>query len=394
VQEAAQASIPPGAEAMDRLGSLVLVRIATEADGIARSEVAVDLAPLVNPRPAAPQWRGTIDRAIEALAGAGLIATADGHLQASETGVEAAARFLAMPGELPRSWERVCDVWLVAKALGWRRVPTKRLAALETAEGLRAAVLAHTYGVPAKALATPARLRAALAATALKSAFGEEIGPGLARKLGQSARVGRLLAAQLLRKPRDFAADRPLLAALAAQSAGAAATDPGALRLAVLRQCFAAAAQPARAKRERRRPAQVREEPAARTSIQETSIQEGLPPAPTAPPPPIQQVPQAAPPRDLAGFASEVRSLAASAAQGWSGDRKAYISHVWRNLRDRRPEWGLSEMEFKDLLAAAHRSGQLALANADLKDQSNIRDVQESAVIYKNAVFHFIRVDA
>ena len=41
----------------------------------------------------------------------------------------------------------------------------------------------------------------------------------------------------------------------------------------------------------------------------------------------------------------------------------------------------------------AYRAGSLALANADLKDNSNIAQVQDSAVVYKNAVFHFIRVD-
>ena len=45
------------------------------------------------------------------------------------------------------------------------------------------------------------------------------------------------------------------------------------------------------------------------------------------------------------------------------------------------------------MLIEAHRAGSLALANADLKDASNIAHVQESAVVYKNAVFHFIRVD-
>ena len=42
------------------------------------------------------------------------------------------------------------------------------------------------------------------------------------------------------------------------------------------------------------------------------------------------------------------------------------------------------------MLAEAHRAGSLALANADLKDNSNIKDLQDSAVVYKNAVFHFI----
>jgi hypothetical protein len=96
---------------------------------------------------------------------------------------------------------------------------------------------------------------------------------------------------------------------------------------------------------------------------------------------------------DLAGFAAEVRRHALQKAQGWPGNRKAYISHVWQMLREARAEWGLSEIEFKCMLAEAHRAGSLALANADLKDNSSIKDLQDSAVVYKNAVFHFIRVD-
>jgi hypothetical protein len=97
---------------------------------------------------------------------------------------------------------------------------------------------------------------------------------------------------------------------------------------------------------------------------------------------------------DLAGFVAEVRRQAAGQAQGWPGNRRAYISHVWRQLREQRPDWGVSEIEFKCMLAEAHRAGHVALANADLKDSKNIKDLQDSAVVYKNAVFHFIRVDA
>ena len=43
---------------------------------------------------------------------------------------------------------------------------------------------------------------------------------------------------------------------------------------------------------------------------------------------------------------------------------------------------------------SAHRAGHVVLANADLKDSKNIKDLQDSAVVFKNAVFHFIRVDA
>jgi len=79
---------------------------------------------------------------------------------------------------------------------------------------------------------------------------------------------------------------------------------------------------------------------------------------------------------------------------GWPGNRRAYISHVWRHIREQRPDWGVSEIEFKCMLAEAHRAGHVVLANADLKDSKNIKDLQDSAVVFKNAVFHFIRVDA
>jgi hypothetical protein len=107
----------------------------------------------------------------------------------------------------------------------------------------------------------------------------------------------------------------------------------------------------------------------------------------------MQRPPDIAVRPDLAGFAQEVRRTAADRARGWPGDRKAYISHVWHHIRDGRPDWSLSEIEFKAMLAEAHRAGHVVLANADLKDDECARDLQESALIYKNAVFHFIRVD-
>jgi hypothetical protein len=388
-----------------RFADLVLVRIATEARGIARSEIAADLASLASPRTPASHWRGAMDEAVEGLTGAGLITAATAGLQASEAGIAAAAAFLGVPGDLPRSWPQVRDVWLIAKALGWHRPPARRTATLATSEGLRAAVLAQAYGVQVKGAATPAQLRRALAEAALKGAFGEGTA-GLAGKLRLSARAGRLLAAQFMSKPRAFGTDGQLVAALAAEGAGAAAADIASLRRALLRQCFGAPQPPARAKRAPRKvapaPQRTGEKPVSFPPGQDAlpvPTQELAPPAPAAPlpAPPTQALvpdPPAPRPPDLSGFALEVRRCAASEAQGWSGDRKAYISHVWRTMRLTRPEWGLSESEFKVLLAEAHRSGQLALANADLKDQSNIKDVQESAVVYRNAVFHFIRVDA
>jgi hypothetical protein len=66
---------------------------------------------------------------------------------------------------------------------------------------------------------------------------------------------------------------------------------------------------------------------------------------------------------------------------------------VWKAIRTSHPEWGLSEIEFKDMLAGAHRAGQLVLTGADLKNKQNIQDLEDSAILYKNTVWHYVRVE-
>ncbi len=356
----------------DRLRAVVLVRIASEPDGASRAAIAADLAPYMAHRMSAAQGRALIDRELDALAAAGLVALARTRVTPRDAGLSQAANFLGHKGQLPRTWAEACELRLLAKALCLEREPAKRLKALATPDGLRIAILQHAHGLKFKGVVTPSRLRSALAAVALQRAFGNQINAGMSGKLGLSAKAGRLLAGQLARKPRDFGTDGRLIAALAAEHVGAPQADLAALRLAVLRRFLENGEKPAAPP-----PRPVAKAPVARPRLVE----------PTTPAAPTIRRP------DLAGFASEVRGHAASNAQGWVGNRRAYISHVWRVIRDRRPEWGLSEIEFKCMLAEAHRAGQLALANADLKDNSNLKDVQESAVVYKNAVFHFVRVD-
>ena len=362
--------IATGALDADRLRAVVLVRIAS-AGGLAQAQVADDLAPLVSHRLPAARWRSLLDREIDALEIAGLITAGGSRIEASEAGRVRSAIFLGLKSNLPRSWDEACNVRLVAKALGVEHEAGKRLAALATPDGLRAAILQKAFGLKIKGVATPSRLRAALAAVALARAFGNQFKASAAGKTGFSPKAGRLLAAQLAKKPRDFGTDSRLISALAAEHAGAAQPGLAALRLAVLRRYL-----------DGDKPVAPVRRPPAKAASTRPRLAEPEPPAP----PPVRRP-------DLAGFAQEVRRHAGDKAQGWSGNRKAYISHVWHTVRQRRPEWGLSEIEFKCMLTEAHRAGSLALANADLKDNNSIKDLQDSAVVYKNAVFHFIRVD-
>jgi hypothetical protein len=357
----------------DRLRDVALARIASAAGGLTKAELTGDLALLWAHRLAAPQGRALVEQQLGALTQAGLVRASGVRIAATEAGIARAGVLLRLKGGLP-AWEQVRDVRLVARALGLQREPAKRLKALATPEGLRAAIVQRAYGLKIKGAPTPSRLRSALAAAALERAFGNQIKAGLAGKAGFSAKAGRLLAAQLLKKPRDPGTDARLIVALAAEHVGAAQSDLATLRLALLRRYIdGAGEEPRSIQLQRSTPPAL---PVARPRLVE-------PPAPA----PVVGRP------DLTGFAQEVRRLAAGHAEGWPGNRKAYISHVWQTLNQARPEWGLSEIEFKCMLTEAHRAGSLMLANADLKDNSSIKDLQESAVVYRNAVFHFVRVD-
>jgi hypothetical protein len=357
-----------------RLRDIVLVRIACALRGVTRGAIAADLAPFAGDALSKAGWLALTGREIDALQAAALVRPVAKRLEATDAGLARAASYLGVRnGRMPRIWSDVCHVRLVAKALGLAGETIKTLSELTTPEGLRAAILVHGYQLRIKGFATPSRLRSALAAHALARAFGDKLTTTLARKSGLTAKASRLLAAQLSATPRDFGTDARLIAALAAEQVGAASADLDALRVAVLRRFLTAPA-------------------AAAPAIPHTEPRPASPARP-APPPEAPRAPLATQGRpDLSGFASEVLRHAASYAQGWAGNRRAYISHVWRDISQKRPDWRLSEIEFKCMLTKAHGAGELALTNADLKegDQKLLR---ESEVVFNNAVFHFIRVD-
>jgi hypothetical protein len=367
---------PPAVErpagVSDRLIKVVLVRLAA-GDGATRSALVPDLAAMAPQRLPLAQWRVLLDAAIEALLKDGAALETAQRLRPSEAGAAAVRRFLGVKGgALPRAWSDLRDGRLIAKALGLERLAAKDLKALARRDGLSAAVVQAAYPLKIKGIASPSRLRAALAGLALQRAFNHQLSAGLAGNGGLSAKAGRLLAGQLARLPRDFGTDTRLIATLAAEQLGAKQADLDSLRRAVLAR-FLEAALPE---------ADAGLRPPPRVAAK------GSPPAPARPSPAVVVGRP-----DLAGFVSEVRRHVGACAEGWVGNRKAYISHVWRAFNLARRDWGLSEIEFKCMLLEAHRAGKLALANADLKDHNRIKDLQESAVVYKNAIFHFVRVE-
>lgn len=359
------------------LDPLVLARLA--AGSVTRAELQRDIAALIEPHVPASDMKTSVDEAIAALERRGAaIHEGRGRWRLAEDASGEVAELLKTAGSAPGDWANVRNIRLVAVALGLGPVSGQRVRALSRPEGLRAIVLQQAYDLPKRAAASPAKIRAQLAVIALERAFGNKIKGGLGAGDGLSPKAGRLLAAQLSRQPRDFGTDGRLVAALAAEAVEATRYDIEGLRLAILRRWVGRLLGKA---------------PAAKASEPiEVPVRLVAQPAPAATVSAPKRPAAAARP-DLKGFAEAVQAAARTRATGWPGNLKAYVSHVWQALAERHPDWGLSEIEFKSMLAEAHRTGHVMLSNADLKDRANLADIQRSAVVYKNTVWHLVRIE-
>ena len=349
------------------LGSLLLARVAC-AGGATRAQLVRDLGPFVSSKLSPAELRSTIDTELTRLLSAGLVRNDRSRYRASEAGADATARFLREKESHARAWSEQRDIWLVAKVLGVDAAKPGIRTALTRPEGLNALIVQSSFGLNLRQALSPSKLRAALALLALERAFGNNVKSGLNRGAALSAKAGRVLAGQLLQNPREVNTDARLVSMLSAEQVGATRADIEILRLVLLKRLATGALK------EQAQPAPERIAPTAANG------------AARSPPKAVKRP-------GLAQFSAGVLTAARSHAQGWSGSRKAFISQVWQAIRTSHPDWGLSEIEFKDMLAGAHRAGQVVLASADLKDKQNLKDFEESAISYKNTVWYFVRVD-
>jgi hypothetical protein len=375
-----------GALDVGTLKNVALVRIASAGEqGATRADVRRDLAPLIEHRLSPAEWRRELDALLLALLEEGCVRQARMRIAATRKGADAVRRFLGTRLPQGADWGEVRDVLLVARALGLEAGPRSGVPKLGSALGLRKAILEKAFGVSAKGADSIVAVRDALARKVAPKAQGKALSKG------RTAETRRAIA-QLLRRPRDFETDEALVAELAAEQVGAIQTSAPSLRIAILRRLLGKSSGKGRAS--------GKAAGAAPTHSAEKLVPMPAPvnghalaaptPARTEPAPgngAAHRTP------DLAAFARAVAALAAGCAEGWPGNRRAFISRVWYSLQDRHPEWGLSIAAYKDRLTEAHKAGHLTLAYADLRDAANIGDVRESAIQYRNTEWHFIRVE-
>ena len=357
------------------IDDLVLIRIA--AAPATRAELQRDLAALVAPKITGTVFRRSAELAIGAYVTQQLVAEQRGRLSATAAGTRVADERIAPARITDGGWESVRTA-LVARALAMKTVSANVAKALQRPEGLAALLLQQHFSLPVDKVLSPTSLRSELAVVALEKAFGNKIKTGLGKGSGLPGKAGRILAGQLFKAPREIASDGKLVLALAAEIAGAPDDSLDGLKLALLRRLTEPAAHEIVGKAPERRP--QRPSPTPDNDLAPLSSSPVLlPRAPVRP--------------DMAEFSSAVVSAARPVSEGWPGNRKAFISLVWTAIRNTRPEWELSEIAFKSMLAEAHRSGNVVLAGADLKGKCDLRALEDSKILYKNTVWHFVRVE-
>jgi hypothetical protein len=97
---------------------------------------------------------------------------------------------------------------------------------------------------------------------------------------------------------------------------------------------------------------------------------------------------------DLPAFANTIKAAARDCPrEGWFGDNKVFINHVWRRLWDDPGFPRLDLPGFKQRLIEANADNLLTLSRADLVQVMNPTDVSESETHHLNAVFHFVLVE-
>ena len=394
------ARAPAAIGAQSRMADVMLVRIA--AAGGSERDIARDLHPWAETKVSAHAWRVRISQGLAALAIHGHVASTAGRYRATDAGRVQVRAFLGGQCGDIGPWPVVRDGHLVLAALGLQTALPNRRKAAARLDGLRGLIVESTWNIENSGRPSATRIRSKLALRALQRVFGSDIDKSLESKSAMSASASRLLAAQLSKTPRQHATDARLVAQLAAEAIGVTRADLASLRRGVLRRFLTepdvasetAAAVPRAAPQVPVPPiapapalAQPRHAPPLAPTTAAARVRLVTPPAAPVTTVPVDRRP------DPATFARAVQDAAKLKAEGWAGNRKAFVSRVWSVVQERHPEWGIGVIEFKGMLAEVHRIGLLGLANADLKDRRTLAEVEASAVSYKNTVWHYVRVD-
>lgn len=347
---------------------LILVRLLASGEkGDKTSKLRKDLEPWLGHRWSGAVLTDVLDRALEALETAGLVAAAPKPARAKKTD----PAFLLTPegrkrglevlkvDQLPpkATWATLKKGYLPAVALNLPALDEKSRKTFSSDGGFKAALLKEQFGLSLNGCPTLAQATDALA----WKLIGFESAEKFSAPAVQKALFHKALGDQAAR-PAEAKKSVDLLLS---RRVGARRGGGDGMREAVLRGW-------------------IDQSPPARDDRVQTVP--GLSPTPEPAPP------SSPAPLDLEHFARTVVAAARACATGRFGDNKVFIIHVWRSLQDDPAFRAMGLAAFKHRLAEANNARLLDLSRADLVQAMDPEDVRLSEVNYLNASFHFIRI--
>jgi len=95
---------------------------------------------------------------------------------------------------------------------------------------------------------------------------------------------------------------------------------------------------------------------------------------------------------DIEAFAQQVRHVAETSETGRFGERKVFINHIWKRMKNSAVYQKIDLPRFKGLLTDANKQGLLTLSRADIVAAMDANDVAESETQHLNATFHFVHI--
>lgn len=349
------------------LAHIAVLRILCAGNaGCTTTDIKKDLQSFVSHRLSQGEWRRILNEILILLVRDNLIEQISRErYMASSAGGEKALNYLGVSKMPTKDWKDLKSLYLVAKAIGIKSRTPRTLRPLKVAEGLRSAIVKNYFDLQIRAeIPATSQVRNALAIHTIGKTFNAPKDQRFSAKSQVPKKLALFLASRNLHRPRDIESSGQLLTLLAAEAVGAVQSDPNSLRQALLRKLVTRTEDEA---------LQKVAEKAMNNEINNPAISKET--------------------LDLEGFAGIVQQLAQTSAKGWSGNRRAYISHVWHSMKTEKPDLNLDEDSFKSMLTEAHRAGHITLAIADLRDKANMADIQNSVTRYKNTEWHFIRVE-
>ncbi|MFM7084734.1 MAG: hypothetical protein ACKOW3_07005 [Hyphomicrobium sp.] len=360
--------------------NLVLLRICSEG-GATISSIIKDLKPLLSLKISSTDLKTEIDFSTQRLCELGYIQKSLGSSLPTIIGRQKIANCFGISFSDATKWKEIKNVVFIGKALCLTQNFNETRELLSDPFLFLALILKKEYKLDFPLNISKEDLCQLLAKRSLQSAFSDKYKGLIKKNFRLPAKLARLFASCLSKSGKEFSSYRSLFVALAAESVGARNNSEAAIKSALIINFmneFLGNFDLHKIKL-----SHVSRDHSSSKHSKKNTLPDALHKVAT----------EKKRPPSFEDFVRAVRGIVRQSAQGWSGSKKIFISHVWDAFSNECEGWGLSENDFKSMLTEAHRRGDLMLCIADLKSEDLRYEIERSATPDRNAIWHYVRIE-